>query len=73
MKGCLLIAIFWSGTTSSVFTAEFETPEACRAAGASYASMVQHESEAWVAAFGRQANLAIVPTPARASFICAPK
>jgi len=73
VKACLLIAIFWSGTTSSVFTAEFESLEACQAAGENFAQMVDYESQRWVGTFGRQANMAVVPTPAHASFVCSPK
>jgi hypothetical protein len=70
---CLLIAIFWSGTTSSVFTAEFENSTACNVAGERYEKMIEADSQRWVSLFGRQANVAIVPTPASGSFICVPK
>lgn len=69
----LLIAVFWSGTTSSVFTAEFNSDNACNAAGDKYQAMVAFESQAWVGSFGRSGNFAAIPAPARASYVCASK
>jgi hypothetical protein len=63
----ILIAIFWSATTSSVFTAEFTSREKCMAAGEHYAAMVDRESSQWVASRG------LVPSPAHASWTCEEK
>jgi hypothetical protein len=67
----ILIAVFWSSATSSVFTAEFNTEEACKTAGARYAEMIDRESSQWVAN-GIRPGLPS-PSPSHASYLCAAK
>jgi hypothetical protein len=68
----ILIAIFWSSSTSMPFTVEFNTKDACIIAGEGYVQMIDFMASQWVSSSNRPGVLPS-PAPAHATYICVPK